>query len=224
MILKTKDRRALMPWPMVHFSIAEGLFNDLSPEFLLGSLAPDSIHVRTNDRVKKNETHFMSEDGRFASDENLRDIFEKSLLTNTNPLFIQYLCGYIAHIYADRIWTCDVYPEYEKCSKEKNIYVSEVSKIEFHIYHNKPWVTESLNKIKRAKAFNLGGLLEEEVYHYRNDKVDFLENSDNEPIDGPVILSYEMINEFVNKVVGDLQKIFNEWDVASKLEEFRNIS
>ncbi|MFX3637474.1 MAG: hypothetical protein ACE3L7_02365 [Candidatus Pristimantibacillus sp.] len=48
-----------MPWPMVHFEIARRLYGDPSPEFLLGSLAPDSIHVRTNDRVEKNKSHLM---------------------------------------------------------------------------------------------------------------------------------------------------------------------
>lgn len=42
-----------MPWPMVHFAIASELISEPSPELLLGSLAPDSIHVRTNLRTER---------------------------------------------------------------------------------------------------------------------------------------------------------------------------
>ncbi|WP_340401130.1 hypothetical protein [Paenibacillus sp. FSL H8-0079] len=60
-----------MPWPMVHFAIASELISEPSPELLLGSLAPDSIHVRTNTRTEKAKTHLMPEAGRFATDEEL---------------------------------------------------------------------------------------------------------------------------------------------------------
>lgn len=55
-----------MPWPMVHFAIASELLSNPTPEFIVGSLAPDSIHVRTNERAEKAKTHLMPEAGRFA--------------------------------------------------------------------------------------------------------------------------------------------------------------
>ena len=42
-----------MPWPMVHFAVASEINSNPSPEFLLGSLAPDSIHVRSDVRSEK---------------------------------------------------------------------------------------------------------------------------------------------------------------------------
>lgn len=61
-----------MPWPMVHFAIASELISKPPSELLLGSLAPDSIHVRTNLRTEKAKTHLMPEEGRFATDEELK--------------------------------------------------------------------------------------------------------------------------------------------------------
>ncbi|WP_036610424.1 hypothetical protein [Paenibacillus sp. FSL H7-689] len=93
-----------MPWPMVHFAIASELISEPSPELLLGSLAPDSIHVRTNLRTEKARTHLMPEAGRFATDEELKGFFESNKkLAYSDPKFLQYLCGYIAHIYGSRV-------------------------------------------------------------------------------------------------------------------------
>lgn len=99
-----------MPWPMVHFAIASELISKPPSELLLGSLAPDSIHVRTNLRTEKAKTHLMPEEGRFATDEELKAFFESNKkLAYSDPKFMQYLCGYIAHIYTDRVWTFDIY-------------------------------------------------------------------------------------------------------------------
>ncbi|CAM4056977.1 hypothetical protein [Saccharibacillus endophyticus] len=35
-----------MPWPMVHLAVAAVIMPEPSAELLLGSLAPDAVHVR----------------------------------------------------------------------------------------------------------------------------------------------------------------------------------
>lgn len=205
---------------MVHFLVASGLLSKPSSEFLLGSIAPDSIHVRTNERIEKAKTHLLREEGKFPTDEDLKEFFEHNKYLAFNDLrFMQYLCGYIAHVYADRVWTFDIYPAYELHPNSRRIYTQDVTKFEFLIYRNKPETIELVSRFEAGKAFELGGLFEQEVYHYREEKIRFINNGENEPISEPSILTMNKLEEFINTAVLGLRKIFIEWDVLNKLEE-----
>ncbi|OMF16636.1 hypothetical protein BK131_01160 [Paenibacillus amylolyticus] len=203
-----------MPWPMVHFAIASELISEPSPELLLGSLAPDSIHVRTNTRTEKAKTHLMPEAGRFATDEELEAFFESNKkLAYSDPKFMQYLCGYITHIYTDRVWTFDIYPTYEVHPNGRSVYTQDVTKLEFMILRNWNGANEWLNKLNVGRAFDLGGLLESEVYQYRGEKLEFLANPDNEPVGNLNILSMEAMEEFIRTTGLALKHLYTEWNV-----------
>jgi len=205
---------------MVHFAIASELISDPSPELLLGSLAPDSIHVRTNLRTEKAKTHLMPEAGRFATDEELKDFFEtQKKLAYSDPKFLQYLCGYIAHIYTDRVWTFDIYPAYEVHPNGRSVYTQDVTKLEFMILRNWNRANDWLNELNVGRAFDLGGLLESQVYQYRGEKIEFLANPDNEPLGDLNMLSMEAMEEFIHKTALALKELYTEWNVY---EDLRN--
>ncbi|WP_413404578.1 zinc dependent phospholipase C family protein [Paenibacillus amylolyticus] len=207
-----------MPWPMVHFAIASELISKPSPELLLGSLAPDSIHVRTNLRTEKEKTHLMPEAGRFTTDEELKDFFEtQKKLAYSDPKFMQYLCGYIAHIYTDRVWTFDIYPAYEVHPNGRSMYTQDVTKLEFMILRNLNRANDWLIELKVGRAFDLGGLLESEVYQYRGEKLEFLANPDNELLGDLNILSMEVTEEFIQKTALALKQLYTKWDVYKDL-------
>lgn len=212
-----------MPWPMVHFAIASEVISDPSPELLLGSLAPDSIHVRTNLRTEKAKTHLMPEAGRFATDEELEAFFElNKQLAYSDPKFMQYLCGYIAHIYTDRVWTFDMYPAYEVHPNGRSVYTQDVTKLEFMILQNWNGANDWLSELKVGRAFNLGGLLESEVYQYRGEKLAFLANPDNEPLVDLNILSIEAMEEFIHTNGLAIKQLYTKWDVYKDLREGRS--
>lgn len=212
-----------MPWPMVHFAIASELISEPSPELLLGSLAPDSIHVRTNLRTEKAKTHLMPEAGRFATDEELKEFFESNKkVAYSDPKFMQYLCGYIAHIYTDRVWTFDIYPAYEVHPNGRSVYTQDVTKLEFLILRNWNKANDWLSALKVGRAFNLGGLLESEVYQYRGEKLAFLANPDNEPFGDLNILSMEAMEEFIRTTGLALKQLFTKWNVYTDLREGRS--
>ncbi|WP_235193763.1 hypothetical protein [Paenibacillus sp. FSL R5-192] len=185
---------------------------------LLGSLAPDSIHVRINLRTEKAKTHLMPEAGRFATDEELKDFFEtQKKLAYSDPKFLQYLCGYIAHIYTDRAWTFDIYPAYEVHPNGRSVYTQDVTKLEFMILRNWNRANDWLNELNVGRAFDLGGLLESEVYQYREEKLEFLVNPDNEPLGDLNILSMEAMEEFIHKTVLELKQLYTKWNVYEDL-------
>lgn len=207
-----------MPWPMVHFAIASEFISNPSPELLLGSLAPDSIHVRTNVRSEKGKTHLMPEAGRFATDEELRSFFETNKkLAYSDPAFMQYLCGYIAHIYTDRVWTFDIYPAYEVHPNGRNVYTADVTKLEFMILRNWDRAHDWLRELKAGRVFDLGGLVEQEVYQYRGEKLEFLTNLENEPLGDLNILSIEALEEFIHTTALALKQLYTEWNVYEDL-------
>lgn len=70
-----------------------------------------------------------------------------------------------------------------------------------------------LNKLEAGQAFDLGGLLEQEVYQFRKEKVDFLNNLENEPVDDLNILSMEAIEEFIQTTAQRLRQLFTKWEV-----------
>ncbi|WDQ35164.1 zinc dependent phospholipase C family protein [Paenibacillus marchantiae] len=199
---------------MVHFAIASELLSDPTPEFIVGSLAPDSIHVRTNERAEKAKTHLMPEAGRFATDEELRAFFNSNKKrAQSEPKFMQYLCGYISHVYTDRVWTFEIYPAFEEHANGRSIYTQDVTKLEFMILRRGSDGQDLLNKLEAGQAFDLGGLLEQEVYQYRKEKVDFLNNFENEPLDDLNILSMEAIEEFIQTTAQRLRQLFTKWEV-----------
>ncbi|OMF10062.1 hypothetical protein MHI48_08275 [Paenibacillus sp. FSL H7-0942] len=207
-----------MPWPIVHFAIASELISEPFPELLLGSLAPDSIHVRTNLRTEKAKTHLMPEAGRFATDEELKGFFESNKkLAYSDPKFLQYLCGYIAHIYTDRAWTFDIYPAYEVHPNGRSVYTQDVTKLEFMILRNWNRANDWLNELNVGRAFDLGGLLESEVYQYREEKLEFLVNPDNEPLGDLNMLSMEAMEEFIHKTALALKELYTSWNVYEDL-------
>ncbi|MGN7309007.1 hypothetical protein ACTHQ2_23990, partial [Bacillus subtilis] len=70
-----------------------------------------------------------------------------------------------------------------------------------------------LDKLEAGKAFDLGGLPEQEVYQYRKEKVDFLNNLENEPLGDLSILSMEAIEEFIHTTARRLKQLFTNWEV-----------
>lgn len=203
-----------MPWPMVHFEIARRLYGDPSPEFLLGSLAPDSIHVRTNDRVEKNKSHFMRPDGDFATNDDLKEFL--NIQTKFDSLYLDFILGYVAHIYADRAWTFTVYREFEKQSTDKNVYNIDVSKIEFMLSRSTEWFEELIQKLNKATCYDVGGLTRQEILTYKDEKIDYLSDPLNEPMNVPGIISLDMVERFIDDVANELKLMFENVSLGAK--------
>lgn len=206
-----------MPWPMVHFAVAAETMNEPSPEFLLGNLAPDSVHVRTNDRIEKAKTHLMIVAGEFLTDHQLHDIFEANRRqAEADPRFLHYLLGYLAHVYTDRRWTFEVYPAYEAHSEGRSRYHRDVQAIEFMLLREKIDGRAWLEKLKSGTAFELGGLSAEEVYAYRQLKLDMLAAPPSELESLPSVLTPEELDDFIRRSSRDLQRLFAGWQEPSQ--------
>lgn len=151
---------------------------------------------------------------------NLKLFFESNKkLAYSDPKFMQYLCGYIAHIYTDRVWTFDIYPAYEVRPNGRSVYTHDVKKLEFMILRNQSKANDWLSELKVGKAYDLGGLLEAEVYQYRGEKLEFLANPGNEPSGDFNVISLEAMEEFIHTTGLALKQLFTEWNVYEVLCE-----
>jgi hypothetical protein len=211
-----------MPYPMVHFAIASELcLRNPSPSFLIGSIAPDAIHVRDNvTRKEKGITHLVCED-KFPSIKVLRERCRYYLNLNDEVDWKDYVLGYFAHIYADIRWTETVYMNFEheyRGEKEeiRKVYNIESNQVEFDLLRGEEWAEAVLDKLHVGIAYTIEPLLtKNEVSQYRDIKLKWLRNKENEPQIFPNYLREDVVRIFVSMTTNELIDLYKEWGVRS---------
>jgi hypothetical protein len=212
-----------MPWPMVHFAIATKVsLSSPSPNFLLGSIAPDAIHMRDNmTREDKGLTHLVSED-RLPSIEIIKTNCLYYLDKNSETTWKEYISGYFAHIYTDLRWTESVYAEFENNYQGdkkdiRKIYNNEVSQVEFNLLKSEDWAPSTLNELQQSKAFTIEPFVTNtEVSQYRALKLDWLRDDGNEPKIRPVYFTEDIVSNFILKTSNEVNVLFSEWGIKER--------
>lgn len=207
---------------MVHFGIAEKLYDGQpSPSFLLGSIAPDAIHARGQvTRAEKGATHFVTGE-RLPSVEQLKQACLHYLGDERESDRADYVLGYIAHIYADVRWTDTIYARFElefggeeQSRSIRDVYNEEMSQSEFMLLQTQTWAGDILLTLSQARPEGLEPLVsEQEVNHYRELKLEWLNEPDNEPKIMPLYFSAEAVLAFIKQTAEELQHLFQEWNV-----------
>lgn len=211
-----------MPWPMVHFAIALKVMDSFpSPHFLIGSIAPDSIHVRENaTRKEKGFTHLVEEDGTLPSVAKLTSFAMEYLSKNTGAEWKQFVLGYFAHLYADLRWTETLYSDFDQNyvgdrNTMRQTYNKEVSQIEFYLMSSVEQTDRVLLELKQANAFTIEPFLTQtEIETYRDQKLAWLNSVQNEPKINPVYFKEEIVRNFIINTSQELNELFNEWGIA----------
>lgn len=158
-----------MPFQMTHLWMAKKMLNSniLKPhDFLLGSIAPDSVHLRPNySRVMKDISHL------YVGDETTTNITEwtinvmKFLYNNKESDKIDFIRGYCSHILTDIRNTILIYAPFraEFCSGfNKTItgdYLKECADIDYELYltcEEKDTIWEML---KQSKGIDIDSLV-----------------------------------------------------------------
>lgn len=215
---------------MAHFAIAEDIYNGKpSGHFLLGSIAPDAIHTRINaTRIDKGFTHLVSNGHRLPNVEKLKQFCFEYLDKNSEDEWKDYVLGYFAHIYADLRWTETVYHDFEQNFRgERNeirkYYNRDVSKIEFILLRTERWVEKTKTKLIGSNAYTLEPfILQKEVNQYRDLKLEWLDNDNNEPNTNPEYITEEIVRNFIKSTSNEVNELIRDWDVMY-FEEGRNI-
>ncbi|MBD0384791.1 zinc dependent phospholipase C family protein [Paenibacillus sedimenti] len=209
-----------MPWPMVHFAIADKVcFGDPCPYFLIGSIAPDAIHARPGTtREDKGRTHFM-ENAIMPTITQIGHNAVRYFSRNNTPEWKAFVRGYISHVYADLRWTETLYAGYETnfhkgLTDIRSIYNQEVSQIEFILMRSEAWTDCVISKLKDADAFSLTPLIEAvEINAYKDTKINWLLNAHNEPGIKPTYFKEENVRTFISQTSEELNELFSLWGI-----------
>ncbi|WP_138493804.1 hypothetical protein [Paenibacillus pinistramenti] len=208
-----------MPWPMVHFAVAQALFGDIpSPSFLIGSIAPDAIHVREKiTREDKGRTHLVQE-GNLPGAEVIFQTCRQYLERSGDRAWKDFVRGYFTHIYTDLRWTETLYSAFEagyQGAKEsiRAAYNKEVSQIEFILLRNLVGAQSAVFNLEKAKAFSINPLLHDyEIHQYRDEKMSWLKNNGNEPGIIPEYFTEDKVCAFIALTAAELQERREVWE------------
>lgn len=158
-----------MPLPMVHLGIARLYATDFPilvncPEFYLGSISPDAIHMRGNiDKNDKRITHLHAEGPEWEY--NVINFLKQ----NRNNKNYSFLLGYGIHILTDIIWWETVYmkfkQEYEKnlnpVQDLKSAYYNDTDQLDFELYKKSEWRESIWNLLQKSECYSVESLLKE---------------------------------------------------------------
>lgn len=210
-----------MPLPMVHLGVAVRYFEECSvPDlFVLGSIAPDSIHMRKGaGREDKSGTHFG---GKEADPETLEQHYFEWINRNADQDWKWYVKGYFAHILTDYFWGKSVYAGFKagiekdktSSSEIKTYYYVETDQIDFLLYETQAWKDAIWEKLVRAPAYAMDPLLsEKEVDAWRLRTIQWFQQSANKPGIEPQYITLEVVETFIERTGDEIREIIAEWD------------
>ncbi|MDE7282815.1 MAG: zinc dependent phospholipase C family protein [Lachnospiraceae bacterium] len=199
-----------MAQPMMHLLIADKIYaKEFSSihsygEFLLGSIAPDSVHVKANyTRELKDISHY-----RFNSKSHISyfDTFTNEYNTVENKDFV---VGYLVHLLSDMIWYHSVRvpfkEEFQKTPSQSmsmnEAYYADCEQIEQLMFFEKnaPCIIEAINK---SKAYSLEGLVDAEDVRIWKEKIIFDYNNKKNISVHTKYISEQHIRDYIENCAG----------------------
>lgn len=199
-----------MAQPMMHLLIADKIYKKFSSihsygEFLLGSIAPDAVHVKENyTREIKDISHY-----RFNSKSRISyfDAFINEYHTDENKDFV---VGYLVHLLSDMIWYHSIrvpFKEEFQKSPSQNMtmneaYYADCEQIEQRMFWEKdaPCIMEAINN---SKAYSLEGLIDAEDVRAWKEKLIFDYNNKKNILVHTEYISEQNIRDYIENCAGE---------------------
>jgi hypothetical protein len=220
-------KESKMPLPMVHLAIAVQLQPvwepSLTSDFLLGSLAPDAIHMRPNtDRSDKKRTHFG-----YSLDAADLELLQDQLVSrwaSDNPM-MNFVEGYIAHILTDRLWLQTVVENFRSrlpfglsMEDQRSLYYQETDQIDFNLFYHEPWRPRIWSQLRTAQAVDFEELLTAaEIAGWRDRTLVWFDQQ-QEPMVTPIYLTEADVREFIPQAAETIGGYLAAWKSAIQYE------
>jgi hypothetical protein len=221
-----------MPLPMVHCAIAIQLgarHQSLpSAPFLLGSIAPDAIHMRPNaQRADKHRTH-LDEPADTPDHAHLQALLSR--YAGAAESLAQFTAGYVAHILADRLWLRTVIPAFQAQlptdidpDAARTLYYQETDQIDFNLYHHSPWRPMVWAQLAAAIAPQYDPLLSaSEIDGWRQRTLRWFDTLKQEPRITPTYITDAVVEDFIGQALDEVGDKFSQWQSIE--EVFRDPS
>ncbi len=213
-----------MPLPMVHCAIAVQLFSfqerQIDAEFILGSIAPDAIHMRPNtSRDEKHRTH-LNEPADTPEHLQLQMLLQQ--YKGTPEPLESFAKGYAAHILTDRLWLQTVYPSFDKklvshpdTDFKRTLYYQETDQVDFNLYRVSPWQPRVWELLEAAVAPDFKPLLNAlEIDQWRKRTLNWFDTLKQEPNITPTYITDEVVAQFILGAADEITDRFTQWQVV----------
>ncbi|GAK52594.1 hypothetical protein U14_03846 [Candidatus Moduliflexus flocculans] len=210
-----------MPLPMVHLAVAiqvrAGRNDAFLPSYLLGSIAPDAIHVRPDAGEKeKHRVHLRS------SSKSLELPRLQQLLARywpQAPEMAEFAEGYAVHLLTDRRWIASVYPTfYEKLpadmthAERRALYYQETDQIDFNLYHHTPWRVEAWEQISCARPVDFDNFLTaDELAQWQARVLNWFGGMKQEPGICPHYITDALVKQFIAQAAEEIRGTLTAW-------------
>ena len=207
-----------MPLPMVHLAVAVAMGGAKSgpraqpaPEFLLGCLAPDAIHMRPGtDREDKRRTHLHLEDG-------LPDLLRRLRALCVAETQKELAGGYAAHLLTDLLWLESVNSRFRAeaaglpADERRRRYYRDTDKVDFALFRGEPWRADVFAGLAAAQAQPVGGLLTaEEIGRWRARTLAWFDDASREPEEAPVYITEPAVRAFIRDAAGRMPSLLRQ--------------
>jgi hypothetical protein len=210
-----------MPLPMVHLAIAvrthELIGSEPTPAFLLGSIAPDAIHMRPNaTHDDKRKTHLVFN----ASEPEDQQIFRTlDRYRARGREAIDFVEGYVAHTLVDRVWTETVLEPFRRQlsaamphAELRSLYYQETDQVDFDLYHKMSWRLTVWALLAQAQPIDFEPFLAaDEIARWRDRTLNWFESLKQEPMIEPVYITAAVVQAFVLETANMLAPYLREW-------------
>ncbi|HEX2618590.1 MAG TPA: zinc dependent phospholipase C family protein [Phototrophicaceae bacterium] len=210
-----------MPLPMVHLAVAVQLAAQHaqfpSPAFLLGSIAPDAIHMRQDAGYDdKQRTHLDQ-----LADTDHRQLqtllAERLMLPDSEAAFA---AGYAAHLLTDRLWLQQVTPAFGlqvdglDPAERRKVYYTDTDQVDFNLYHRSGWRSEVWQGLTVANALDFPPLLSGgEIDGWRVRTLRWFEDGSHEPGVTPRYLTDALVRDFIEQATAYVGMYFTAWQI-----------
>jgi hypothetical protein len=188
-----------------------------SAPFLLGSIAPDAIHMRpAAERADKHRTHL--DDPADTPDHAHLQALLGRYAGAAEPL-AQFTAGYVAHILADRLWLRTVVPSFRAQlptdidpDAARSLYYQETDQVDFNLYHHSPWRPMVWAQLVEAMAPQYDPLLRaQEIDLWRQRTLRWFDTLKQEPRITPAYITDAVVEGFIKQAVDEIGGKFSHW-------------
>ncbi|TDF97134.1 zinc dependent phospholipase C family protein [Paenibacillus piri] len=212
-----------MPLPMIHFHVAVNYVDDedVPASFLLGSIAPDAIHMRKGTtREHKKQTH-LSIESSGKSFESVQEIYNDHMLRNDTGEWKWFVRGYFAHLLTDYFWLHDVYKPFKETAERDGVpeqeirrtYYKDTDQIDFTLYKTKLWTPRVWEKLISTPVFAFAPFLSaDEVNFWRLRTIHWFDLLCEEPRVEPAYITNAIAESFILKTAPRVKELLADWD------------
>jgi hypothetical protein len=220
---KYKDEGKTMPLPMIHLAVGQKLENKLKiysvSNFYVGTIAPDSIHMRENTTPDDKKTTHLSccKESIDALKENIKQFYNSEVAADNRNENLSFITGYCAHILTDFYWSKTIYQDFKKnvpdgLDKKKiaELYYSDTDLIDSKIFHWSDWVNTVFKALSKSGSNRNELLREVEITKWQERILGWYPDKRFDPSGSTTYIEYDSIDGFIKEATEYVFEIFNE--------------